>query len=203
VTFVLQIIPTFALYRGLLSLSDGVSGIGTGLTMSDLSDKTVALQEVYLFLLVEWIILMLFAIYLENVVPSPIGVKKDCFFCFRPSYWRPAVKTEKAQQLHPDPEWGSDVLEEAQRAHSQRAAIRMLNLHKKYQPSDGGPEFTAVKSLSLNVHHGECFGFLGPNGAGKSTTINMLCGYLQPSGGVAYLYGWNVEQDADAVHMLM
>ena len=38
----------------------------------------------------------------------------------------------------------------------------------------GNPSKIAVKTLTMGVGHGECFGMLGPNGAGKTTTINML-----------------------------
>ena len=48
---------------------------------------------------------------------------------------------------------------------------------------------TAVRDLTLQVRHGEAFGFLGPNGAGKSTSIKMLLGLVKPSGGSALLLG--------------
>ena len=38
----------------------------------------------------------------------------------------------------------------------------------------GNPPKLAVRTLTMGIAHGECFGMLGPNGAGKSTTINML-----------------------------
>ncbi|MGI8690323.1 MAG: ATP-binding cassette domain-containing protein [Thermomicrobiales bacterium] len=56
-------------------------------------------------------------------------------------------------------------------------------------------EFTAVDHLSFAVRPGEVFGFLGPNGAGKSTTIKMLCTLLQPTGGGAFVNGFDVTRD--------
>ena len=44
-------------------------------------------------------------------------------------------------------------------------------------------DLVAVKDLSLDVYHGEVFGFLGPNGAGKTTTIKMICGLLKSDAG--------------------
>jgi len=41
----------------------------------------------------------------------------------------------------------------------------------------------AVKDISFTIGRGEIFGLLGPNGAGKSTTINIMCGYLEPTSG--------------------
>lgn len=48
---------------------------------------------------------------------------------------------------------------------------------------------TAVVDLSLEVAKGEIFAFLGPNGAGKTTTINMLVGFIQPTGGTIKIFG--------------
>ncbi len=49
--------------------------------------------------------------------------------------------------------------------------------------------FTAVDRVSLDVRHGEIFGFLGPNGAGKTTTIKMLCGLYPPTDGKGFIAG--------------
>jgi len=57
--------------------------------------------------------------------------------------------------------------------------------------SGGGK--VALAGLSLAVNQGEVFGFLGPNGAGKTTTMNVLLGFVNPSGGAAYLFGVNVR----------
>ncbi len=50
----------------------------------------------------------------------------------------------------------------------------------------------AVRDLNLSVSAGEVFGFLGPNGAGKTTTMNVLLGFVEPTGGAAFLFGVNV-----------
>jgi ABC-2 type transport system ATP-binding protein len=52
----------------------------------------------------------------------------------------------------------------------------------------------ALHGLDLEVNAGEVFGFLGPNGAGKTTTMNVLLGFVQPTGGAAYLFGIDVRQ---------
>lgn len=52
----------------------------------------------------------------------------------------------------------------------------------------------ALQALDLEVSTGEVFGFLGPNGAGKTTTINVLLGFVQPTSGVASLFGIDVRQ---------
>lgn len=50
-------------------------------------------------------------------------------------------------------------------------------------------EFRAVDGLSLNIMHGEIYGFLGPNGAGKTTTILMILGIVRPTYGQIHLFG--------------
>ena len=50
-------------------------------------------------------------------------------------------------------------------------------------------DFTAVDSIDLDVHPGECFGLLGPNGAGKSTFIGMTYGSVQRTSGELSVFG--------------
>lgn len=66
-------------------------------------------------------------------------------------------------------------------------SIEVKNLLKEYG------EQKAVNQISFTVNKGEIVGFLGPNGAGKSTTMKIITGYLQPTGGNAYVCGMNVS----------
>ncbi len=59
--------------------------------------------------------------------------------------------------------------------------------------------FEAVKSLSLNIRRGECFGLLGPNGAGKSTFINMLYGTVMRTAGELTVFGEDPAVNARAI----
>jgi len=56
---------------------------------------------------------------------------------------------------------------------------------------------TAVSGLTLAIDKGEIFGFLGPNGSGKTTTIRMLCGILPPSGGRAFVLGFDCYKEKE------
>jgi ABC-2 type transport system ATP-binding protein len=47
----------------------------------------------------------------------------------------------------------------------------------------------AFDDVSLEVGHGEVFGFLGPNGAGKTTTVRTLGTLLEPTSGSAMVAG--------------
>lgn len=68
------------------------------------------------------------------------------------------------------------------------AVIETINLTKRYR------DLVAVNDLTLQVEHGEIFGFLGPNGAGKTTTILMLLGLTEPTGGRASVCGSDPTQ---------
>ena len=75
------------------------------------------------------------------------------------------------------------------------AILRTDNLRVEYRTREvrQGTKL-ALKSLNLSVNAGEVFGFLGPNGAGKTTTMNVLLGYVNPTGGAAYLFDVNVRE---------
>src|SRR5213083_2210577 len=59
--------------------------------------------------------------------------------------------------------------------------------------------FTAVDGISFSVGPAETFGLLGPNGAGKSTLIRMLTTLIPVTSGGAFVNGFDVSKEADAV----
>ena len=73
--------------------------------------------------------------------------------------------------------------------------IETRNLRVEYRGRGRGqPRKVAVRDLNLRVQAGEVFGFLGPNGAGKTTTMNVLLGFVNATGGTAYLFGVDVRE---------
>ncbi len=85
-----------------------------------------------------------------------------------------------------------------------------------YSPTDGRPveievnslvktfgKHEAVRGVSFTIGKGEIFGLLGPNGAGKSTTINMMCGYLEPTSGDTIIQGLSVTKNPQAVKKII
>lgn len=73
------------------------------------------------------------------------------------------------------------------------SAVRVHELTRRFG------SFVAVNSVSFDVPKGEIFGFLGPNGAGKSTVIRMLCGVLEPTGGVGTVFGFDVGKQPEKI----
>jgi len=53
---------------------------------------------------------------------------------------------------------------------------------------------TAVEALSLSVNRGEFISLLGPSGCGKTTTLQMIAGFVEPSGGSIVLDGRDVSR---------
>ena len=66
--------------------------------------------------------------------------------------------------------------------------LEVRNLEKWFGP------IYAVRGVSFQCVKGEVLGFLGPNGAGKSTTMRMITGFLPPSGGTAFLGGYDIRE---------
>ncbi len=71
--------------------------------------------------------------------------------------------------------------------------LKTINLHKKYN------DFTALRSLNLEIQEGEIFALLGQNGAGKSTTINILLGLIQSTSGDAFINNISVKKEPQKI----
>ncbi|HWC59272.1 MAG TPA: ABC transporter ATP-binding protein [Verrucomicrobiae bacterium] len=75
------------------------------------------------------------------------------------------------------------------------AVLRTENLRVEYKSRELKQQTkVALKGLNLTVQQGEVFGYLGPNGAGKTTTMNVLLGYVNATGGAAYLFDVNTRE---------
>lgn len=55
-------------------------------------------------------------------------------------------------------------------------------------------EFAAVESLDLDINRGEFISLLGPSGCGKTTTLQMIAGFVEPSGGSIVLDGEDITR---------
>jgi len=81
--------------------------------------------------------------------------------------------------------WGIDL--------NNDAAIEVEGLSKRYG------DLMAVNGISFTVNKGEIFAFLGPNGAGKTTTVEMLECLRKPTGGKAYVLGYDISKDGENI----
>jgi ABC-2 type transport system ATP-binding protein len=71
--------------------------------------------------------------------------------------------------------------------------IELINLTKQFD------DFTAVDRVTLSVAAGEILALLGPNGAGKTTTVRMLAAILRPTAGRAFVAGYDVTENPQAI----
>lgn len=62
---------------------------------------------------------------------------------------------------------------------------------------------TAVNRLNLLVEQSEIFCLLGQNGAGKTTTINLFLGFIEASGGAAFIRGESITPRNSNVKKMM
>ncbi len=67
--------------------------------------------------------------------------------------------------------------------------VLLTNVVKKFG------DFTALKSLDLEVREGEFLTLLGPSGCGKTTTLRLIAGFQSPTSGTILLG----EEDVTAV----
>jgi ABC-2 type transport system ATP-binding protein len=72
-------------------------------------------------------------------------------------------------------------------------AVRTENLTKFYNDN------IVVDHLNFHIKKGEIVSLLGPNGAGKSTTIRMLATLLIPDEGTAFINGYDIRKNQNAV----
>ncbi|MEW5299847.1 MAG: hypothetical protein WDW36_002821 [Sanguina aurantia] len=222
--FFVEWVPAFGLYRGIWEISSytflGVYKGTPGLSFSNFGDVGNGMLAVWGIFIVEWFVFMGLGWYFEQVISSGTGVSKHpLFFLERFGYGQKRKAAEEhaiqmsAHGLKGGPEINGlgggreDVLAERMRIETMRdysnTPIVVQDLKKVYPGLDGGLPKMAVKTLTMGVERGECFGLLGPNGAGKSTAINMLTGFLTPSDGTGFIEGNNIKQDMDNVYKIM
>ncbi|KAI3847033.1 hypothetical protein MKW92_041540 [Papaver armeniacum] len=215
---VLEIFPGFALYRGLYEFAQfalaGNSMGSDGMRWKDLNDGTNGMKEILIIMLVEWLIIVLcFAFYMHQVTSSSSGVKKHPLFFLKnwnkrrsSSFRRPSLHQDSKvfpeidrPDVSREREKVKKLLQEPQASH----AIVVDNIKKVYPGTDGNPDKSAVRGLSLALSPGECFGMLGPNGAGKTSFISMMIGLTKPTSGMALVQGMDIRTDMDKIYTSM
>ena len=75
--------------------------------------------------------------------------------------------------------------------------IRFSEIKKQYG------DFSALKSINLDISRGELFGFLGPNGAGKTTLIRILTGIIKPSSGKVFVGPFDLYAEPDKAKSML
>jgi ABC-2 type transport system ATP-binding protein len=79
-----------------------------------------------------------------------------------------------------------------------RPIVSVADLSKTYASG-----LRALKDINLEIRRGEIFALLGPNGAGKTTLINIICGIVNPTGGVVRAGGHDIVSEYRAARSLI
>lgn len=179
----MELLPGFALYRGLYEFSQySLTGFyqGTkGMLWRNMKDTENGMRQVFVIMVVEWILITPLSFYLDQFLQSKsINYVGETM--------RRVHENLKGQTMRIQDSYTSavvdksDVLEERLlvkeilATRTSTCTIICDELRKVYQGKDGVTANYAVRGLSIAVPRGQCFGMLGPNGAGKTSSINMV-----------------------------
>ena len=214
---IITLFPYIGVYRGLLELSEYAyqakfNGTG-GLTWAKIADTSegCGMGAVLTTLFLETLAFHLTAWYLDLVVDTGMGVPRH------PLFFLGYVREQNLQCVDPEATAGEaaamrdDVQTEAKRVKALLASgdpgsfesVMMTELEKIYPAHGDQPPKVAVKTLTMAVRKGECFGMLGPNGAGKTTSITCLTGLAQPTSGDAYVGGLSIRSHMAQIYKMM
>ena len=213
----LTLIPYISVFRGLAELAEYASQANNGsggLTWAKMSDASegCGMGAVMTTLFLETLAFFVLAQYLDQVLDTGLGVPRHPLFFlgFTRSQAPPVADVEASAGDASLPE---DVETEANRVkallsqtnNDSRAqeTVVITDLQKIYPGRKDQPPKVAVKSLTLGVRQGECFGMLGPNGAGKTTSISCLTGIAQPTSGDAFIGGMSIRSHMSRIYKLM
>ncbi len=84
-------------------------------------------------------------------------------------------------------------LEHIKALHSEHRSKGILvdNVGVTFHSAQGA--FEALRNVNLHIAPGEFICVVGPSGCGKTTLLNVLAGFLRPTGGRAYLDGKEIK----------
>jgi ABC-type multidrug transport system ATPase subunit len=155
----------------------------------------------------------LVGMYLDKVLPKEFGIRRPCYFCLVPSFWRPswtkrcpsgptagdrtqttAARHHQFEAGHHQVESGTHIEDpgpELKRQVAAQKAMFTTKLRKTFPTPDGVK--VAVECLNLTMFEGQITCLLGHNGAGKTTTISMLTGLVEPTEGNAVIRGRSIR----------
>ena len=75
-------------------------------------------------------------------------------------------------------------------------ALSVRNVIKRF--GSGPNAVTALNNVSVEIQSNEFFTLLGPSGCGKTTLLRLTAGFEQPTEGEIFLFGQEIEDQADA-----
>uniref|UniRef100_A0A3P8SXZ0 Cholesterol transporter ABCA5 n=1 Tax=Amphiprion percula TaxID=161767 RepID=A0A3P8SXZ0_AMPPE len=177
---------------------------GDGAVFSSLTNGPHPLYVPLLMLVLDCVLYLLLAIYLDQVLPGEFGMRRSLVYFLKPSYWSKRRKRYVEVSSVYDAEvngapGGDESVEPVSPEFRGKEAIRINNIRKVYKEKDSIVE--ALRGLTFDIYEGQITALLGHSGAGKSTLMNILCGICPPTNGTATIYGSPVAEIADGSEM--
>lgn len=172
-------------------------GTGEGIQWANLFqphsvDTSLSVGLVMVMLLVASVLYLIIALYVEQIFPGDYGVPKPWYFPVSRSFWcgvrQSHYHSTKSNEQHDD---GS--FEDASHI-TERAGIQLRGIRKVFANN-----LVAVNPMTVDMFENQITVLLGHNGAGKTTTMSMLTGMLPPTSGTAYVNGFDITTNIDAV----
>ncbi|XP_023310224.1 ATP-binding cassette sub-family A member 3-like [Anoplophora glabripennis] len=156
-------------------------------------DDSLSLGLIWIMLIIDSLIYMFIAIYVETVFPGEYGVSKPWYFLCMADYWRSSTiyKQDSETSFFGNPANVGEFFE--REPFHLRTGIQITNLRKVFRRK------AAVEDLSLNLYEDQITVLLGHNGAGKTTTMSMLTGMITPTSGTAKVNGFDIRTEMDGV----
>ncbi|CAB1312981.1 unnamed protein product, partial [Coregonus sp. 'balchen'] len=177
---------------------------GDGAVFSTLANGPHPLYAPLLMLVLDCILYLLLAVYLDQVLPGEFGMRRSLVYFLKPSYWSKRSKryVEVSSVCETEVNGAPGVDESVEPVSPEfrgKEAIRINNIRKVYKEKDSIVE--ALRGLTFDIYEGQITALLGHSGAGKSTLMNILCGICPPTDGHASIYGSPVAEIAEGAEM--
>uniref|UniRef100_A0A8C5QZ00 ATP binding cassette subfamily A member 5 n=1 Tax=Leptobrachium leishanense TaxID=445787 RepID=A0A8C5QZ00_9ANUR len=175
-----------------------LEGFDRGAQLSYLKDGPYPLIITFIFLVVDSVMYLLLASYLDQILPGEYGLKRPPFFFMKPSYWSKRRRNYgELSESHFSSNLGlSEMVEPVSSELHGKEAIRIKCIHKSFKKEN--KQVAALQGLTFSMYEGQITAVLGHSGTGKTTLMNILCGLCPPSEGFATVYGHRVT-DIDEI----
>ncbi|XP_048517910.1 ATP-binding cassette sub-family A member 2 isoform X1 [Dendroctonus ponderosae] len=153
----------------------------------------ITLRNVCFMLILDSIIYLLLALYIDGINPGKFGVPKSFLFPFKGLLSVLSVGRFKSNNVNVQNKLETFHLQEEGRLAS---GISLINLTKRYGNK------TVVQNLSLDIFLNHITVLLGHNGAGKSTTMGMITGMIKKSSGRIVINDTSMKSTGNLAHAI-
>uniref|UniRef100_A0A8C8JD93 ATP binding cassette subfamily A member 5 n=1 Tax=Oncorhynchus tshawytscha TaxID=74940 RepID=A0A8C8JD93_ONCTS len=175
---------------------------GDGAVFATLANGPHPLYAPLLMLVLDCILYLLLAVYLDQVLPGEFGMRRSLVYFMKPSYWsrrsKRYVEVSSAYETEVNGATGvNESVEPVSPEFRGKEAIRLFVDPNVFMSRP----LPFYPGLTFDIYEGQITALLGHSGAGKSTLMNILCGICPPTDGHASIYGSPVAEIAEGAEM--